>query len=211
MSVPVEIIRDSSVNKISSFGDLIKLMDFVYATVPWGDVQDNGWMKETWQYQRENIVDTYYRFKKGKLIGWCGGCAQLFSLLLSMYGIKNYGYNYGISSAKLSHVGIVADLDGMSFFLDPYFNRYYSYQGEFPLQFSDLLRLIQERKTSCIKSIYGSSHKRMIIEKGKEEKKDPRSFEGLIMEFFISKGIKEKSVDIFGEYDPLYLFQIRIL
>lgn len=204
------VVKITGIKSIQRFSDIVLLMDFVYKTLPWGEEPDDSWMKNTWEYQKKKISEIYIKFVERGIVGWCGANAQFLTLLLSLYKFKSVGYNYGILPTFFTHVGIIVFLDGMSFFMDPYFNKYYTYQGEFPLQVNDLLRLIQERNFSVIKPVYGPSKKPVITKTG-EESWSSKQMEESVIGSFLDRGFKEKMLEIFGIYEPLLLLQIRIL
>lgn len=193
----------ASITEVRSLNDVLKLQEFVFSTIPY----TNAPFEET-EY---SFTLTYERFKKKELGGWCGLNAEYFRRLLVCYGVKVEPYNYGIASSRFTHVCLLVTFDNIEFLLDPYFNRIYTYENDFPLQFPDLMRLIREKKLDKIKSRYGAGRKsvwknqigRFLLESGSE-------FEKEVFLFFRSIGLDPELERVFGSKNPLCMLSIKI-
>jgi len=199
----------TGLSKIEKFSDLLKLNDFVYSAIPWKKVPDEEWLKESYEDRLKKIESILQDSRDKKIGGWCGASGVLMSLLLAYYKIKRVGLNYGLSEDNYSHVVVIANLDGMEFLLDPYFNRHYTYYGEFPLQFPDLIRLIEEKKFAAIKSVYGSSSKEVEQNNGYIQF-SPQSLEESVIKSWYNRGFKKELINTYGVDNSLMLLLNKI-
>lgn len=192
----------SSITKVETLADVLKLQEFVFTTIPYTEkpLEEIG-----------SFTLTYRRFKKKEVGGWCGLNAEYLRRLLVCYGVKVTPYNYGLRSSRFTHVCLIVTFDGMEFLIDPYFNKIYTYKGDFPLQFSDLLRLIRDDKTNVIVPQYGKGQKPVWQEAEKDfVMQSGEQFEKSVFNFFYSIGLKQSLLDIFGYKNPLSLLLIKI-
>jgi hypothetical protein len=201
--------------EIKTFSDIIKIRDFVFSLIPWGPQPFSGNAMEA------GVKDLYNGFKKKTIFGWCGLNAEFFRLIICEYHIRCWPFNYGLSNYDLSHVGAVTDLsekrglmdlERIPFYMDVYFCKHFTFQGEFPLTFDRLIDLIHKRKTNLITPVYGVC-KKPVWDTGSQKfiDRSPEEFEKMIMDFYRDKlDYNQLMEKIFGENDPLLLMLIRI-
>lgn len=199
------------VKEINTIADVIKVQDFVFSLIPkteepfikkMGIKKGNG--------VDVDLFDVYTKCKNKEIGGWCGMNAEYMKLILSTYDIKSWPYNYGISSKQITHVGIVVEIDEMQFFMDPYFNRMYSYKNDFLLRFPELISLVEKRNFEPVTSVYGKSIKPIKLN-NKWEEKNGEDLEVQVLNFFYKELNMENVLkETFCEDNPLLLMLIRV-
>lgn len=190
--------------KIETLSDLLFLQDFTYSLIPW--------KQKPFEDSIMNRFETVYTKCKNKTIGgWCGLNAEFLRVLLVGYGIKCSSHDYGLPNHKFTHIVIKAELDGMIFLLDPYFNRTYTYRNDFIIQYQDLLRLLNEKKLSCITSRFGLSKKPVDTEKEGLKYLHGEDLEKIVMEGFKAMGIDAYMKSLFNSDDPRLLILLKVL
>ena len=109
-----------------------------------------------------------------------------------------------------THVGIIVTIDGMEFFFDPYFGRYFAGVDGFPLQFKDLLYLIRERKFDRYKPVYVPLKKPVVREDGSVSYLYPLELMNEVFGIFEQQGLNKILHDVFGtgNRDSLMLLKI---
>lgn len=198
------------IDKINCFSDIIEIMDYCFSIVQWSDTpSDDKWLVNPFSWQLKNFEMIHENFKNGKYTGWCGASTQLMSLILRVFSLNTKGYNFGIKSKNITHVMLNVELyDSMWFLIDPYFNRFYTYKGEFPLLFNDLLRIVRNNDFDLIVSKYGKSSK-IINRNNKKIKISPQDFEISVIEGF-GQGFSQKLKDYFNDRNFLVLLPLKI-
>ena len=198
------------IDKITGFNDLIKIMDWIYSLIPRTSVP----------YEKpitmQDIEGLYVDFNTFQIGGWCGLNAEFFKWILEGYqrldplNLRYRSYNYGIQELKLTHIGVLVEIDRMEFLLDPYFNRYYVHKDGFPLQFKDLLHLVQERKEDKYRSVFQGSKKPDMKEDGTVLYLSPEELLKGVLEIFETNGLSKAMKSIFNETNPDLLMLLKI-
>lgn len=200
-------IRD--IEEVTSFSDLVNIMDYCYSAVQWSDNPDIDWTSRPFSWQMENVDIIKNNFEKGVFTGWCGSCAQFMSVLLRKYGLNTKGYNYGIVSRGITHVALNVELyDKMWLLMDPYFNKYYTYKGEFPLLFEDLIRIVRNNRFDLIEPVYGKSSK-VVRQCGEKSLVKPKDFEDTVMAGFCDD-LGSLLKEFLNDDNPLSMLPLRI-
>jgi len=189
--------------KIETIADLLFLQDITFSIIPW--------KAKPYFDSIINRFETFYtRCKSMEIGGWCGLNAEFLRILLTGYNIRCSAHNYGLVNHQFTHVVVKAEIDGMTFLLDPYFNRTYMYRDEFILQYYDILRFLNEKKLDRITSVFGTNKKPVIEDDGGIVYKTGPEFEKLIMSGFDAMGINKVMQDVFNATDLKLLILLKI-
>lgn len=194
-----------SIPEVRTLSDVLRIQDFVFSLIPYTKepflekigIEKNGDVKV-------DLIDAYKGCKEGSIGGWCGINAEFLRLVLVTYGVKCRPYNYGIAGSVFTHVCLIVEFSGIKFLLDPYFNRVYTYENDFILQFPDLLRLIREDNTKHITSLYGLGKKKIQAPGGFKDYTGI-DLELSVMGFFKVKDFESALRDYFNSSDPMSL------
>jgi hypothetical protein len=203
MSHPFPFIKELyCLMEIKTFTDVVFLMDFVYSIVPWTIKNSNINLNS-------DIKQLYEGLKKKEIGGWCGFTSIFLKILLDGYKIPNELFNHGLAGYSLTHMGVIITLNGIKYYIDPYFCKYYTDKSGDPLVLDKLLYLIQERKFNEIISRHRHINKNMQTQTGWDVVTSYK-FESIVLEFFKSMGMDNILKKIFGGTNSLLLMLIKI-
>jgi len=203
--------------RIRKFQDILRIRDFVFSLIPWGVIPYDG------PRGSRDVKDIYYKCKNNELFGWCGFNADFFKLLMDGYGVKCSSLNYGLNDLQISHCVEIVNLAdrvefgqvcSMEILIDIYFCKYYSYLGEFPLRYDELISFIREKKFNHIIPVYGDVKKKKVyIIDGKKEifYVTPQELEKEVLSFFkVNLDLDSNLQKKYGDSNPLSLMQTII-
>ena len=200
---PLPFIEElKNIPSIESIQDIITINNFVFSLIPWTIIPYANIL------QYENLEDLYTRFKNKEIGGWCGVCAEFFNIVMTKYGIPTKPYNFGLDVYQITHVGIIVTFDGMNFFFDPYLAKYYTYKGEFPLQFEPLIYLISTGQYNKIVPVYYNAKKYVQV-LDRWEEWSPKDLELSVMEGFKAIGYEKIMQKFFKNqtFENLFLLE----
>jgi hypothetical protein len=200
----------SSIERVTGIQDLLKIMDFVFTTVPWTTIPYETLIT------MEDIKPLYDKFKAKELGGWCGLNAEFFKWIIEGYrcldskNIRYRSYNHGVYGQQLTHIGVIVEVDRMEYYLDPYFNLYYTHKDGHPLQFEDLHYYIRERRVDRYQKTFLNSKKALINEDKSITYITPQEFLDIILKGFELLNLSATLKNIFNDTNPDLLLLLKI-
>jgi len=192
-----------SIPEIRSIQDIISINNFVFSLIPW--------TKKPYGKNLScvDIQELYEKLKGKEIGGWCYMCADFLRILMGKYNVSARLYDFGLAEYQLTHAVTIITHDQTEFIFDPYFARYYIFDGKI-LQFEKLFNLIRTQQFESIVSVYGDGIVKPIECADGWEFWTPLKLEESVMERFKAMGYEKVMQEKFNSQKFENLFQKQV-
>jgi hypothetical protein len=189
-------------DKIETMADVLKACSFTFSLIPWMPVPYQVTGKDT-------VEDLSIRFRNKEIGGYCGLSSQYFNMLMKHFKVPCQKFNHGLPGYKISHMTNVVTVENNQYVIDPYLNRWFTdNKGNF-IPYEHLIFMIQERKLSEIKTVYGPGVKPMFWGNSWRNM-TPQSFADVVMASFDKVDYNNVMKKIFGDTDIKLLMLLKV-
>ena len=193
---------------VNSFSKVVKIMSYVFETVPWTFSPYTG---KDHKLQLKNSGAIQYLkegFEGRRIGGWCGLNCEFFKRIMIEHGFSVASFNYGIVGI-LTHIVLIVKINECPYLFDPYFNRYYEVDGK-NISFEELMNMVNNNDTSKVKSVYGIEKKPVERRGGLWVDMTGQELEESVVSSAINNGLNTSLIEKFGSDNLFNLMRINI-